>query len=264
MKIKTLLFGGLLAGSMLASAPATAQTKGEVVLTNAVSFLDVPYKAGTLEVNAPDEELIINCDELDCVTFVEYVAAMSKTGKDANGDLIEEEFADYVQKLRYRNGEINGYSSRLHYMTEWVENGVKAGILEDVTAANSNYRMTVKVGYMTAHPNLYPQLSASQDELNRMKAVEASLNGKEVSYIPKAQLPNEGFRWINDGDIILFTTSQDGLDVAHCGIAFNISGKLTLLHASSKEQKVTVSKVTVRSMLDENSSWSGIRVIRIK
>jgi len=201
-----------------------------------------------------EKSIALNCDELDCVTFVEYVAAMSKTGKDINGDLIEDEFADYVMKLRYRDGEIDGYSSRLHYMTEWVENGVKAGILEDVTAANSNYRMTVKVGYMTDHPNLYPQLSASQSELSKMKAIEAAISGKEVSYIPQDQLPHEGFRWINDGDIILFTTTQNGLDVAHCGIAFNISGKLTLLHASSKEQKVTVSRVT-SAQIRQTQTW---------
>ena len=46
-------------------------------------------------------------------------------------------FADNLQKIRYRDGVIDGYTSRLHYTSDWIENGVRQGFLEDVTAQNS-------------------------------------------------------------------------------------------------------------------------------
>lgn len=46
------------------------------MLSNGLGFVDTPYKAGTLEVD-DTEDLIINCDEVDCTTFVEYALAMA-------------------------------------------------------------------------------------------------------------------------------------------------------------------------------------------
>ena len=54
------------------------------MLTNAQTFIDTPYTAHTLEMD-DEEDLIINCDEVDCTTLVEYVLAMSlcpTQGKD--------------------------------------------------------------------------------------------------------------------------------------------------------------------------------------
>ena len=96
-----------------------------------------------------------------------------------------------------------------------------------------------------------------------MRAIEQRINGTEVRYIPKDKLPNSGFDWINDGDIIMFTTDEPGLDVAHMGLAFKISGKLALMHASSKEKKVVVSNVTINKMLEDHPKWTGIRVLRV-
>ena len=114
---------------------ASAQDKS-VMLSNGIKYVDVPYVAHTLEADGP-EELIINCDEVDCTTLVEYVLAESLTPKLDNGDISESAFADNLQKIRYRNGKIDGYTSRLHYIADWINNGVRDGFLEDVTAANS-------------------------------------------------------------------------------------------------------------------------------
>ena len=76
-----------------------------------------------------------------------------------------------------------------------------------------------------------------------MRKIEQSLSGKEVHYLPKAKLPADGLPWIKDGDIIAITTNTPGLDVAHMGIAFYADNKLLLVHASSTDKKVVVSKV---------------------
>lgn len=59
----------LLCTSLLAGTVAAQESS--LVLSNGLGFVDTPYKAGTLEVD-DTEDLIINCDEVDCTTFVEY------------------------------------------------------------------------------------------------------------------------------------------------------------------------------------------------
>ena len=57
-------------------AGTVAAQESSLVLSNGLGFVDTPYKAGTLEVD-DTEDLIINCDEVDCTTFVEYALAMA-------------------------------------------------------------------------------------------------------------------------------------------------------------------------------------------
>lgn len=67
------------------------------MLSNGIKYLDVPYVAHTLEADGP-EELVINCDEVDCTTLVEYVLAETLTPKLVDGDISETAFADNLQK----------------------------------------------------------------------------------------------------------------------------------------------------------------------
>lgn len=240
-----------------------AQEENSPMLMNGIRYINTPYVAHTLEVN-PSEELVVNCDEVDCTTFVEYVLAESLCPKMANGDISESTFGAYLQKIRYRNGEINGYTSRLHYIAEWVNNGVKQGFIEDITALHSRQTQKIQLSYMTTHPEQYPQLTSSPSNMATMKQIEKALSGYDFHYVPQESLPAHGLSWIKNGDIIAITTNVSGLDVAHLGIAMYVEGKLTLLHASSKEQKVVVSNVTLSQMLIDNPSWTGIRVLRMK
>ena len=146
-----LMFSALCAVAVMTSA--SAQDKS-VMLSNGIKYVDVPYVAHTLEADGP-EELIINCDEVDCTTLVEYVLAESLTPKLDNGDISESAFADNLQKIRYRNGKIDGYTSRLHYIADWINNGVRNGFLEDVTAANSADTEKLSISYMSTHPQQY-------------------------------------------------------------------------------------------------------------
>ncbi len=254
----TILFGAL----CFITGNLHAQDEKNVMLNNAISFMDVPYVAHTLEIN-DKEELVINCDEVDCTTFVEYVLAMSLSPLE-DGQVAEGDFANNLQKIRYRDGKIDGYTSRLHYIADWINNGVRNGLIEDISGARCPYLQKLSVSYMSTHPQLYKQLNNSPENVAKMKKTEKSLSGKDIRYLPKDKLPNEGLPWINDGDIITITTNTPGLDVAHLGIAFYVDGKLSLIHASSKEKKVVVSNISLSQMLKNDSNWTGIRVLRMK
>lgn len=244
------------------AGPVIAQTADKsVMVSNGLKFLNVPYVAHVLDMEE-QENLIINCDEMDCTTFVEYTLALSLSPEE-DGQVAEGDFAEMVQKIRYRDGKIDGYASRLHYMTDWIDNGVRNDFLTDVTAQNCSDKLKVSVGYMTAHSKAYKPLTSSQRNVEQMKQVEKKLSGKSVNYLPKEKLPAQGLPWIKNGDVIAVTTNMPGLDVIHMGIAFYVGDKLGLLHASSEAGKVEVSPLTLSQMLKNHDSWTGIRVIRM-
>ena len=254
------MFSALCAAAMVTSVSAQG---GKDMLSNGIKYLDVPYVAHTLEADGP-EELVINCDEVDCTTLVEYVLAETLTPKLADGDISESAFADNLQKIRYRDGKIDGYTSRLHYIADWINNGVRNGFLQDVTGAMSPDTERLSISYMSSHPQLYKQLANSPENVAQMAKYEKALSGKEVHYLPKDKLEPDGLPWIKNGDIIALTTNTPGLDVSHMGIAIYIKGQLHLLHASSKEGKVVVGKTALSQMLKDRKSLTGIRVLRMK
>ena len=51
-------------GMALMALGMQAQEKENLMVTNGLKYLDVPYVAHTLEVNET-EDLVINCDEVD-------------------------------------------------------------------------------------------------------------------------------------------------------------------------------------------------------
>ena len=216
------------------------------------TYLGTKYVANTLD-QGTEEKLVILPQTVDCLTFVEYTLAQAMGSS----------FADNLQKIRYRDGVIDGYTSRLHYTSDWIENGVRQGFLEDVTAQNSTQTTKLSLSYMSTHPQKYRQLADSPENVKRMAEHEKALSGKKVHWLPKGKLPDAGLPWIMDGDIIAITTNLPGLDVAHVGIAEYINGKLHLLHASSTLGKVVVSEEPLSQMLRNNKSWSGIRVVRM-
>lgn len=241
---------------------ASAQ-KDNPMLNNGLSFLNTPYIANTLE-KTDNEELFTDRSQVDCTTFVEYVLALSLASSRNTGTASDADFAKYLQKIRYRNGEITGYTSRLHYTTDWVNDNIRKGILEDITALYCEDKDTVRLSYMSTHPEKYKHLKNSPENITRMAEYEKELTGQEIRWLPTHKLPAEGLPWILDGDIILFTTHIPGLDITHMGIALYQKGELHLLHASSKERKVVIDTLPLNKQLANSKSVTGIRVVRMK
>lgn len=247
----------LLAAASLSLTAAGQESGGQLVLDTALTYLGKPYVAHTLEVN-DEEQLVVNLDEVDCTTFVEYVLAQSLAAT-RGGDM-----KDYLTRIRYRDGRIDGYTSRLHYIAEWVESGVKNGFIEDVTAACSPDILTLQLSFMSTHPDAYRHLKSSPENVRKMQDIEARLSGHSFHYLPKDKITDEGPDWIKDGDIFCITTRIAGLDVVHLGFACHRDGQLKLLHASSSYKQVTLSKGSFAQMFRQNDSWTGVRVLRLK
>ena len=244
--------------AMLRNADS-CHTGGELLLAIANGFVGEKYIGGTLEQGA-GEPLYVSCTRLDCTTFVELVLAIAKTVNDGG-----HRFADVCRNLetiRYRNGRNSGYESRLHYISWWITDSAKTGIIEEITPQMSKDKQPLNLNFMSTHPGSYPMLAESQETVKEIELLETACRGIEVSYIPKEKTGHDGDKDIKAGDIIAITTSIPGLDITHIGFAYYNNGKLCLLHASSGKGMVIKDTTPLSEYLANNRRHTGIRVFR--
>jgi len=236
----------------------TAKSPKQIILEIGKFFLGTPYVSGTLETKGA-EHLVVNLRELDCVTFVENVIALVRYAKSREKSF--EGFRSLLQKIRYKQGRLKGYSSRLHYFSDWIHDNQKKGILRDVTAEIGGRPLRKAINFMTTHWDLYPSLK-NAGNLWRMKSVERAISRRSLFFIRKKDLRRLEDR-IRDGDVIAITTNTEGLDVQHVGLAVRLKNRVYLLHASSTDGKVVLSKKTLCRYLMQSKARSGIMVARI-
>ena len=228
-------------------------------------FMDVPYVAHTLEVN-DHEQLVINTRQLDCTTLVETVTALKMCAQQGR-----KTFADYQKallQLRYRDGRLTDYTSRLHYFSDWIENKGKMGLTEELQQPNPPFTAVQKlhINYMSQHPQSYKALKAQPSLVPVIRKQEQELTGRTYRYIPKTAVQNTKLlrQTIHDGDIIAITCNKPGLDIAHLGFAVWRKDGLHLLNASMLHKKVVEEPMTLYRYLQKHPSFTGIRIVKIK
>ena len=201
---------------LLAKAKPTTST-----LWFARQFLGVPYVAHTLEVN-DNEQLVVNTRQLDCTTLVETVTALTLCARQG-----KRSWNDYLQTLRtlrYRQGVLTDYTSRLHYFSDWIADKQAMKIVSEIQSPNPPFTAVqrVSVNYMSTHPAAYKALKAQPKLVSVIRQQEQRLTGTRARYIPKSALrrSTKALRQaVHDGDIIAITCKKKGLDIAHLGFA---------------------------------------------
>ena len=229
------------------------------IIENASYFLGTPYVAHTLESDY-EEKLLVYNDKYDCVTFVEYILALSIYQNQTN--VPKKTTPQIITQLRYRDGFIDGYGSRLHYFTEWMIRNEKNGTIKNITPEIGGKPFDKKIHFMTTHKSKYPKLNNPKD-LQKVKDAEIFLHTQNLTYIPKDRV-RSAFPLIHNGDIIAITTGIDGLDIVHTGFACRKGDDIHLLHASEKEGKVVISDVPLDRYMQKTKSQSGIMVARVR
>ncbi len=217
-----------------------------------------PYGAGTLE--GDTERLRIDMQRMDCTTFVETVAAMAMTlneGRSSWHDMVYN-----LERLRYRQGKLDGYASRLHYVSDWIIDNAHRGNVTDMTprvVENPSYQVKT-IDFMSRNRDKYAALADSA-EFEALKSAEIGFRSHRFPYIKLSAIDKAA---IHEGDIIAIVTKTAGLDVQHLGIAVRgDDGKMHLLHASSAAGKVIVDPLTISSYVQRQRTAQGIRVIRL-
>lgn len=238
---------------------------GETVAGVGLFFVGAPYRPQTLEVPGP-ERLVVNLRALDCVTLVEAALAISHTLR-APGSVSEwtEErlrstYTDALRTLRYRDGELTGYPSRLHYFSDWIRNGEAKGLVEDVTGELGGISDPEPLSFMSTHPGSYRQLGDSA-VLEEIRRIEERISREPRIYVPEDRIADVA-SGIETGDVIAATSTVEGLDVAHTGIALWRDGSLRLLHAPLVGDSVQVSPRPLSTRIVEIGGQDGIIVAR--
>ena len=227
----------------------------------AKKMLGVPYVAGTLDGN-DEEQLVVRIDALDCTTFVETVLAFSIADKREERDF--EGFKKALTDVRYRDGILNGYTSRLHYFSDWIRNNEQMGFVKECTSETAcSEPKALWLDFMTTHVDSYLPMKKNPELVKEMATHEKNWQGTVVSYIPKEKLNLSSDELkIKDGDVLAMVTNIKGLDIVHVGFAFWKEGKLHLLHASSSAKKVIEDPQTQYESSGKTKAHIGLRAIR--
>ena len=138
--MKKFLLLALLLIPMLAGAQASVNWHDETrdtarineVLKASIArmFLGTPYVASTLEIEP--ERVTVNTDGMDCTTFVDNVLALARTVMEGRSDW--RDFIYNLEWMRYRQGRVNGWPSRLHYISDWIVDNVGRGNIKEITS----------------------------------------------------------------------------------------------------------------------------------
>ena len=220
-------------------------------------FLGVPYVGKTLEYEP--ERLIVNLREMDCMTFVENVLALAEAS--ASGPPSWQIYLEKLQQIRYRDGKIEDYTSRLHYTSDWIYENEKKGLIADITKEIGGVPLAMDVSFVSTHPESYMQLQSHPEYIAVMAKKEKEINSRQYYYIPKEEIDKQEAQ-IRTGDIVCFVTSIKGLDISHVGIVHKEGDKMTFIHASSGKKRVIINEESLQDYVLGIKKSKGIMVLR--
>ena len=223
-------------------------------------LLGTPYVAHTLE--ADEEILTINVHELDCLTFIETLYALTRA--TLAGRYSWRDYAANIENVRYRGGKMGDYSSRIHYISEWIIDNHVRGNLVEVTPdlPHADY-MVKNIDYMTHHTDSYRQLKNDSAMVEKIRRYE--LRNHRFPYLKRSWLNDKAVKAeLRSGDFVSLVTKQEGLDVSHNGIiVIDEKGDPYLLDASMSGGKVMLQSKPLFKYLEHSKTNIGIRVFRI-
>jgi cell wall-associated NlpC family hydrolase len=172
-------------------------------------FLGCPYKPDPLIGSADKAEVFTAAlDGFDCVTYIETVVALARA---SNVD----DFTDWLRKIRYDQGRIQ-WDRRNHYMSLWIRNNVREGIITTVEVPDLPTLSRERV--LNVIPGLDPQRT-------------------RIKCVPKAAVPRLE-RHLQTGDLIFFASTRKNLDIFHAGIIVRDGKKVLMRHASRSQGSV--------------------------
>ena len=232
----------------------------EIIIEVGKSFIGTEYVAHAIEKDG-EEQLVINLTGLDCTTFLESTFALARNIKSGKTD-----FEDYKSELtfiRYRDGKIDQYPSRLHYFSDWIYDNIKKSIIKDVTKEIGGEETIFNVSYMSSNPESYKHLKENPDFIPVINKQEDEINKRIYHYIPKSRVKSVENK-IETGDLIAITSSVKGLDINHVGFAVKMeNGRIHFLHAPLIGAKVQITPEPLDEYLMKIKRHTGIVVLRV-
>ena len=239
------------------AAGVSRRSYGEIVQWTAEQLLGRPYVAGLLD--APEQEtLVLDLTRFDCVLLIENVLAIAR--QIALGERGYDGYAAGVQALRYRDGQMDGYCSRLHYFTDWIRDNQRRGAMADVTQQIGGEVFDKRLDFMSTHRGSYPRLASDEVYACVVGTERALAAGGPAYHLPEARIA-AAYDGMQPGDIVATTTSIGGLDVTHTGFVHRDGRRTGFLHASSASNAVKISP-DLQAYVEGIRSQVGVVIVR--
>lgn len=235
---------------------------GSVGTPELISFyadrqLGIAYEDGLLDAS-DEEQLVVTLEGSDCVIFVETSLALAMS--TLNSQTSFDEFRDNIRLIRYRDGIINGYESRLHYFSDWLATNEKKGLIS-ILYQDNDLPEIGPVRFMTANRSRYRHLAASDNIYVKIREIEEELDSRRLKYIPRNRI-SEFESEFRTGDVLAFVTSIEGLDIIHTALIKTDGGRAGFYHASQTGSIIVDSK-TIFEYLGDRSNIKGIIIARL-
>jgi hypothetical protein len=193
-------------------------------------FLGHSYRPNPLIGSADTSEVFTAAlDGFDCVTYIETILALARA---SNVD----DFVEWLRKIRYDRGRIR-WERRNHYMTLWIRNNVREGIIRPVSMA------AVPIVSRKRVLNVVPGLAA---ERTHLKCVPKPAVGRLAAHL-------------QSGDLMFFVSTRKNLDVFHAGIIVRDGKSLLMRHASRSQGQIVEQELS--EFLKANR-MAGVIVVR--
>jgi hypothetical protein len=226
-----------------------------------------PYEPNTLEAylragGSPPrtEPLSVSLTRFDCVTLVESCLAVARVAA-ADTAPSWERFKREVERMRYRGGNRRGYTSRLHYFSEWITDSESRHLVRNLGQELGGIADTRPLRFMTEHRGSYPALT-DENIYSEIGEMERRLDGHPRWMIPTHCIPDVAER-IETGDVLAFATAISGLDVSHAAFAYRDLDKiLRVLHAPLSGGVVEITRRTLPEYVAAIRSATGILIAR--
>ena len=232
----------------------------EVIIEIGKSFLGTEYVAHTLEKEG-DEQLVINLTGLDCTTFLETSLTFARCIK--KGKTSFEDYQNELTFIRYRDGKLDKYPSRLHYFSDWIYDNQQKGIVKDITEEIGGKKIKFDLNFMSENPKYYTQLQNNPEFISVISKQEKEINLRQYYYIPEDDIEKLEPK-IQSGDLIALTTSDKGLDIGHVGLAIKMdNGRIHFLHAPLAGSKVQITETPLSDYAKKIKKHTGIIVLRV-
>ncbi|MEX6249930.1 MULTISPECIES: N-acetylmuramoyl-L-alanine amidase-like domain-containing protein [Providencia] len=202
-------------------------------------FLNTPYDKQTLNMSPLfAENLVVNLEAMDCMTFIEYVEAFKGAENSA-------QFFRNLTSIRYFNQDVT-YKNRRHFFSDWAQGD--SAVAEDITAKISPYAV-----------NVSKQLNLKGNRKTYILGLPITY--RDINYIPSKYIDNDLITRLKTGDYIGIYSTNRGLDVSHVGIVIQKGNKTIFRNASSLRENFKVSDVELQHYIQGKE---GIIVFRSK
>ncbi|HZN96951.1 MAG TPA: N-acetylmuramoyl-L-alanine amidase-like domain-containing protein [Gemmatimonadales bacterium] len=225
-----------------------------------------PYEPYTLDTylrsggDPGSEPLTLSLTQFDCVTLVEACLGVARVAQ-SNEAPTWQRLGSEVERMRYRDGKREGYTSRLHYFSEWIQDGARRGLVRDLGEELGGVEDQRPLRFMTAHRDKYPALR-NVAVFQEIEEIEHRLDHEIRRVIPTKVIPQLVDR-IETGDVLAFATEIAGLDVTHAAFAYRSGdGVLRVLHAPLSGGVVEVTRATLPEYVAAIKRSTGVLVAR--